>query len=115
VEGSAPSKTKKETTNNRLRVINVEVLTTLGNFGPHPSEKQDYGDAPRSTDNLSGSLSRRATLRREQREQLESKQRENRTMGRKMRPSTDVASTALGKMNGGTPEGSSSVKKQCGV
>jgi hypothetical protein len=33
VEGSAPSKTREETTNNSLRAINVGALTILETFG----------------------------------------------------------------------------------
>jgi hypothetical protein len=32
VEGSAPSETKEETTNNSLRALNVGALTILGTF-----------------------------------------------------------------------------------
>jgi hypothetical protein len=46
---------------------------------------------------LSGCLSGQAVLRREQWEQFESKHHENRATGRKVRPITDVTSTALGR------------------
>jgi hypothetical protein len=45
MEGSAPSYTKEETTNNRLRAINVGALTTLRTFA-RTDKKKDDGDKP---------------------------------------------------------------------
>jgi hypothetical protein len=55
------------------------------------------GGTPGTARTLKGSRSGRVALRREQRKRLESKHIENRATGRKVRPSTEVASTALGK------------------
>jgi hypothetical protein len=60
-------------------------------------EKADDSDTREPTGTLAGSRSERAALRCEQREQLESNFRENRAKGRKVRPITDVTSTALRK------------------
>jgi hypothetical protein len=68
------SNSKEETTRS-IRVRNVAASTTLRTFATTAG----------------------VALRSEQREQLESKHRANRSTGRKVRPSTDVASTALGK------------------
>jgi hypothetical protein len=58
-----------------LRVRNVAPSTTLRTFAPTEG----------------------VALKSDQREQLECKHLTNRATGRKVRPNTDVASTALGK------------------
>jgi hypothetical protein len=63
-EESDPSEMKEETTNNRLRIMDVEALTIL-RTSAHRSEKQDNGDKPGLTGTLWGNRLGRATLRRE--------------------------------------------------
>jgi hypothetical protein len=63
------------------------------NFWPHQPEDDD-GDIPGPTGTQWGNHSGRAALRREQ---LKSKDRENRATRRKVRPITDVSSTVLRK------------------
>jgi hypothetical protein len=75
--------------------MGVGALTILGTFAPTRPEKEESG-RPRPTSTITRKSSGRATLRREQRERLESGHRENRNTGRTVRPSTDVASTGLG-------------------
>jgi hypothetical protein len=60
-------------------------------IGKRNNKKLDDGDTPGSTGTLSGSHLGCADLRREQREWLESKH------CKKVRPITDITSTALGK------------------
>jgi hypothetical protein len=58
---------------------------------------EDYGSTPGSAGTVCGNCSVRAALKREQRERLESNHSDKLTTGRKVRRSTDVASTVLGK------------------
>jgi hypothetical protein len=96
VEGSAPSETKEETSK------------------AQPSEKnKDDGGTPGPIRNLSGNRSGRATLTREEREQLGSNHRENRATGRRHKHSPRKG------RNGGKPVGYSERmnlrKEQCGM
>jgi hypothetical protein len=107
VEGSAPSET--EETAHKLRAGDVGAPATLGRL-PAPTERRIFivwillchdvekkvdGSIPKPTCTLSGNRSGRAALRREQQEQLESNHREKWATERKVRPITDVTSTAL--------------------
>jgi hypothetical protein len=94
VEEPAPSETKRETAHG-VRAMDVGALIILGTFAWTRPEEDD-GDKPGTTGTLPESHSGRAALRREQREQLESKQHENRATGRKVRPLTDAQAQPIG-------------------
>jgi hypothetical protein len=71
---------KKETTNNSVGAIEVGASSILGTFAL-TDRKKDDGDQFRPARTFSGSSSGRATLRREQRERIESKHREKPSHG----------------------------------
>jgi hypothetical protein len=66
------------------------------NFCPHRSKKLD-GDTPGPTGTPRGNRLGRTALRREKWEHLESNNCQIRALRRKVRPTTDVTSTALGR------------------
>jgi hypothetical protein len=74
VEGSVPSKTS-------LRAMDVRELITL-RTSAQTNWKKNYGSRLGLTGTLSGSCSGWSTLRREQREQLESNHHENQATGK---------------------------------
>jgi hypothetical protein len=74
--GSAPSKTKEETTDNSLRATDVGTLTIFGTFSC-TNRKKDDGDKPGPARTLSGSHLERAALKLRQWGQLESNHCEN--------------------------------------
>jgi hypothetical protein len=86
VEGSAPSKTKEKTAH-RVGAGDVGALTTLRTFARTDRKKMMVINLDRLAPYV-------GTARDER---LGRSHRENRTTGRKMRPSTDVVKTALGK------------------
>jgi hypothetical protein len=65
VEGSAPFKTKEETTNNKLEAMDVGALTILGTVAL-TDQKDENDDKPGLARILSGSRSQRTALRKEQ-------------------------------------------------
>jgi hypothetical protein len=103
VEGSALSETEKETAHG-VRAVDVAALTTVGTFGCTNQRKM-------MVINLDRLAPCEGTAwdewpQGEQRELLERSHCENRAMGGKVRPVTDVTCTPLGKRrNGGTPVG----------
>jgi hypothetical protein len=60
-----------------------------------PTERKEDGTLG-WLENLSGNCSGLAVLRREQQEPLDKNHQENQSMGKKLRPITNVASTTLG-------------------
>jgi hypothetical protein len=93
VEGSATSEAEKETAH-RVTAMAEGAVTILGTF-PRTSWRKMMVIRLGGTGALGGRCLGQAALRREQQEQLKSKQHENRATGGKMRPITDVTSTAL--------------------
>jgi hypothetical protein len=92
VEGSTPSETEDTTNSNSNRRRSIDHSR---NFCPH--WPKDDGDKPGSIGILWGNHSGRTTLRREQWDWLESSHHEKWAAERKVRPNTDVTSTAFGK------------------